>query len=55
MKTLRIILSIILALVGFILTFNESGEFFWNFVGLACFALLMAINIDKETLEKIQR
>lgn len=54
MKTLRLIASIILTMAGFMLTANESGDFTYNFIGLGCFALLVAINIDKETLDKIQ-
>lgn len=54
MKTLKLTISIILALAGFLLTFNESGDFSWNFFGLGCFVLLLAINIDKDTLDKIQ-
>jgi hypothetical protein len=54
MKALRIIISIILALGGMMI-FNESDTFLPNFIGLACLALLVAINIDKDTLEKIQR
>lgn len=53
MKTLRLIVSILLAIGGFAV-FNDSGNFTWNFVGLACLVLLVAINIDKETLDKIQ-
>lgn len=52
MKTIRLIASILLAIGGFAV-FNE-GNFTWNFVGLACLVLLVAINIDKETLDKIQ-
>ena len=54
MKTLRIILSIILALFGMMI-FNEGDSFTPNFIGILCWALLVAINIDKDTLEKIQR
>lgn len=54
MKTLKLIASIILTMAGFLLTFNESGDFTWNFFGIGCFVLLLAINIDKETLDKIQ-
>lgn len=54
MKAIRIILSIILALGG-MLIFNENPETFTpNFIGLACLALLVVVNIDKETIEKIQ-
>lgn len=54
MKTLRIILSIILALGG-MLIFNESNSFTPNFIGLACLALLVIINADKEALDKLQK
>ena len=53
MRTLRTILSIVLALGG-MLIFNESDSFTPNFIGLACLALLVAINIDEDTLRKIQ-
>lgn len=53
MKTLRIILSIALALGG-MLIFNESDTFFPNLIGFACLALLVAVNIDEDTLRKIQ-
>lgn len=53
MKAIRIILSIILALGG-MLIFNESDTFTPNLIGLACFALLVVVNIDKDTIEKIQ-
>lgn len=53
MKTLRTILSIALALGG-MLIFNESDSFTPNFIGLACLALLVAVNIDEDTLHKIQ-
>lgn len=54
MKTFRIIMSILLALGG-MLVFNESSSLTPNFIGILCWALLVAINIDKDTLEKIQR
>jgi hypothetical protein len=54
MKTLRIILSIILALGG-MLIFNESNSITPNFIGLACLALLVVINADKEALDKLQK
>ena len=55
MKTLRIILSIILA-VGGMLTFNENfSVLYLNFIGLACLALLVVINADKEALDKLQK
>lgn len=53
MRTLRTILSIVLALGG-MLTFNESDTLMPNFFGLACIALLVAVNIDEDTLRKIQ-
>lgn len=53
MKTLRTILSIALALGG-MLIFNESDTIMPNFIGFACLALLVAINIDEDTLRKIQ-
>jgi hypothetical protein len=54
MKTLRIILSIILALGG-MLIFNEGNSITPNFIGLACLALLVVINADKEALDKLQK
>lgn len=53
MRTLRTILSIVLALGG-MLIFNESDTLMPNFIGLACLALLVAVNIDEDTLRKIQ-
>ena len=53
MRTSRTILSIVLALGG-MLIFNESDTFMPNFIGLACLALLVAVNIDEDTLHKIQ-
>lgn len=53
MKTIKLILSIILALGG-MLVFNESDTFTPNFIGLVCLALLVVINADKATIEKIQ-
>jgi len=43
MKTLRLIINIILGF-GCFLVFNDSESFIPNFIGLACFALLIAIN-----------
>lgn len=54
MKTLRIILSIILALFGMMI-FNEGNSFTPNFIGLACLALLVVINADKEALDKLRK
>jgi hypothetical protein len=54
MKTLRIIMSILLA-IGGMLVFNESNSITPNFIGILCLALLVVINIDKDTLEKLQR
>lgn len=53
MKTIKLIVSIILAFGG-MLIFNESNTFTPNFIGLACLALLVVVNLDKETIEKIQ-
>ena len=53
MKTIKIILTIIFALGG-LMVFNESESFTPNFIGLACLALLVVVNIDKDTLDKIQ-
>ncbi len=53
MRTLRTILSIVLALGG-MLIFNESDTLMPNFIGLACLALLVAVNIDEDTLHKMQ-
>lgn len=52
MKTLRIIISIILALFGMMI-FNEGESFTPNFIGLACLALLVVINADRETLDRM--
>mgnify|MGYP006992115762 CR=1 FL=1 len=53
MKAIKLIVSIILAFGG-MLVFNESDTFTPNFIGLACLALLVVVNIDKDTLDKIQ-
>jgi len=54
MKAIKLIVSIILAFGG-MLVFNENPETFTpNFIGLACLALLVVVNIDKDTLDKIQ-
>lgn len=54
MKTIKIILTIIFALGG-LMVFNESESFTPNFIGLACWAVVIAINADKATINKIQR
>ena len=54
MKTIKIILTIIFALGG-LMVFNESESFFPNFIGLACWAVVIALNADKATINKIQR
>lgn len=53
MKAIKLIVSIILV-IGGMLVFNESDTFTPNLIGLACFALLVVVNIDKDTLDKIQ-
>ncbi len=53
MRTLRLIINIILGICGFAI-FNESDTFAPNVFGLFCLALLVAINIDEDTLRKIQ-
>jgi cell shape-determining protein MreD len=54
MKTLRTILTIIFALGG-MMVFNESETIIPNLVGLACWAVVIALNADKATIEKIQK
>lgn len=55
MKTIKLIVSIILAFGG-MLVFNENPETFTpNFIGLACWAVVIALNADKATINKIQR
>lgn len=54
MKTIKIILTIIFALGG-LMVFNESESFTPNFIGLACWAVVIALNSDKATINKIQR
>lgn len=54
MKTIKIILTIIFALGG-LMVFNESESFTPNFIGLACWAVVIALNADKATINKIQR
>lgn len=56
MKTLRTIATIILA-IGGVLVFSEAktlGDLWVNFAGFACIILAAAINIDEDTLRKIQ-
>ena len=52
-KTFKTIINIALGF-GTLLVFNESDTFMPNFIGFACLALLLAINIDEDTLRKIQ-
>jgi len=54
MKTIKIILTIIFALGG-MMVFSESESFTPNFIGLACWAVVIALNADKATINKIQR
>ncbi len=54
MKTIKIILTIIFALGG-MMVFNDSESFTPNFIGLACWAVVIALNADKATINKIQR
>ena len=35
--------------------FNEGDSFTPNFIGLACLALLVVINADKEALDKLRK
>lgn len=53
MKTLRLILSIILAIGGFAI-FNDSDTFIPNLVGLFCLALLVAINVPADAWEQLK-
>lgn len=53
-KTFKNIINIALGF-GTLLMFNESDHFFWNLVGIACFAILIVVNCDKEVIEKIQK
>ena len=53
MKTLRLIISIILA-IGTFAVFNESDSFTPNFFGLICFALLVAINVPADAWEQLK-
>ena len=48
MKTLKTIINIMLG-IGFFAVFNESGNFWPNIFGLACFAALIIINGDFKT------
>lgn len=54
MKTIRTILTIIFALGGMMI-FNEGDTFTPNLIGLACWAVVIALNADKATIDKIQR
>lgn len=47
MKAVKTIANIVLAF-GAVLIFNESSTFVPNILGLACMALLIWINADKE-------
>ena len=47
MKTLRLIVSILLAIGGFAI-FNEGESFMPNMFGLFCLALLVAINVPAD-------
>lgn len=54
MKTVKIIINIILGLLSF-MVFNESDTFLPNIIGLFCIALLIAINVDGDAIEQIQK
>ena len=53
MKTLRLIISIILA-IGTFAVLNESDSFMPNLFGLFCFALLVAINVPADAWEQLK-
>lgn len=56
MRTVKTIATIVLALLGMMM-FSEAehlSDLWVNLVGLACAVLAVAINIDKDTLDKIQ-
>lgn len=53
-KTFKTIINIALGF-GTLLVFNESDHFSWNLLGIACFALLIVVNCDKEVIEKLQK
>ena len=42
-KTFKTIINIALGF-GTLLVFNESDHFFWNLLGIACFACLLWLN-----------
>lgn len=53
MKTLRIIISIILAIGGFAI-FNEGDSFVPNMFGIFCLALLVAINVPADAWQQLK-
>ena len=53
-KTFKTIINIALGF-GTLLVFNESTSITPNFIGIACFALLIVVNCDKEVIERLQK
>lgn len=53
MKTLKLIISIILAIGGFAI-FNEGDSFAPNLFGLFCLALLVAINVPADAWQQLK-
>ena len=47
LEKLRLTASVLLGFIGIPLVFNESNTFVPNFIGLACYALLIVINRNK--------
>lgn len=50
-KTLKTIINIALGF-GTLLVFNESDYFFWNLLGIACFACLIFFNSTDNCIEQ---
>ena len=53
MKTLKLIISIMLAIGGFAI-FNESESFAPNVFGIFCLALLVAINVPADAWHQLK-
>lgn len=53
MKTLKIIANIVLG-IGAILILNDNADaIYLNFIGVACFAILLATNTKSDSTETI--
>ena len=54
MKAVKIIINIILG-CGLMCVFSEGDSFIPNFIGLACFALLIAVNAPDSLINRLQK